>query len=468
MSLQWWAGVSRRALVAIIYRLGSTKSRIFTLTLTFFYNTQLQSHDLNYYTQRRESTWFPKTWEGVLTAPQRNLRMSGSMGHVCFYLELATWSVINKCIETLKASYHSFWNLPFEYSMTLISSTTIPKSVITIHPDSESSLNLEWQKSHSSPTLNRHAQGHDTLQFNDNTHPLSPTSSSQSSLQTISDTSRMIIGKASPRFRFPPSPSLSAETSNNCNQSVRDVPEFIITNDEPFLSAAQFSSTKPKPQEHNLPPPPLTNNNPFPSRNLFSSALPKHYSFNLKNLKALNPALVLQNSGSVARDHLASERTYLAYVRTSLGLTVAGVGIVQLFTITDFTSTEASAIPLLEANRRVHKLAMALGIMILIFALYMLFMGEYFYPPFSTRLQKWKVESLGLISAFFVLLFLFVYDEVNRKIPQGVYRYFVIQHALPKNMFPVARFSIIFISIIFGVFIAVVFGLLNERMGILW
>lgn len=37
-------------------------------------------------------------------------------------------------------------------------------------------------------------------------------------------------------------------------------------------------------------------------------------------------SLRLQNSGSVARDHLASERTFLAYVRTSLAIVSAGVG----------------------------------------------------------------------------------------------------------------------------------------------
>lgn len=36
--------------------------------------------------------------------------------------------------------------------------------------------------------------------------------------------------------------------------------------------------------------------------------------------------LVLENSGSVARDHLASERTFLAYVRTSLAIASTGVG----------------------------------------------------------------------------------------------------------------------------------------------
>ena len=37
-------------------------------------------------------------------------------------------------------------------------------------------------------------------------------------------------------------------------------------------------------------------------------------------------SLELENSGSVARDHLAAERTFLAYVRTSLGCAAAGVG----------------------------------------------------------------------------------------------------------------------------------------------
>lgn len=36
--------------------------------------------------------------------------------------------------------------------------------------------------------------------------------------------------------------------------------------------------------------------------------------------------LTLQNTGSVARDHLSSERTFLAYVRTSLSFSSAGVG----------------------------------------------------------------------------------------------------------------------------------------------
>jgi hypothetical protein len=39
-----------------------------------------------------------------------------------------------------------------------------------------------------------------------------------------------------------------------------------------------------------------------------------------------SPSLTLENTGSVARDHLASERTFLAYVRTSLAIASTGVG----------------------------------------------------------------------------------------------------------------------------------------------
>jgi uncharacterized membrane protein YidH (DUF202 family) len=50
-------------------------------------------------------------------------------------------------------------------------------------------------------------------------------------------------------------------------------------------------------------------------------------------------SLTLRNTGSVARDHLASERTFLAYVRTSLSFASAGVGpslLVLLLALTFF------------------------------------------------------------------------------------------------------------------------------------
>ena len=46
-----------------------------------------------------------------------------------------------------------------------------------------------------------------------------------------------------------------------------------------------------------------------------------------------NVSLSLENTGSVARDHLANERTYLAWLRTSLSFASIGVAVAQLFSL---------------------------------------------------------------------------------------------------------------------------------------
>jgi hypothetical protein len=46
----------------------------------------------------------------------------------------------------------------------------------------------------------------------------------------------------------------------------------------------------------------------------------------LTGQRSAEVSLRLQNNGSVARDHLALERTFLAYMRTSLAIASAGVG----------------------------------------------------------------------------------------------------------------------------------------------
>lgn len=87
-----------------------------------------------------------------------------------------------------------------------------------------------------------------------------------------------------------------------------------------------------------------------------------------------NPQLVFENRGSTARDHLASERTFLAYVRTSLALASTGVALVQLFTIADITSKSLN-VPVGNASRKVQNFARPLGISTVLMGLIMLIIG---------------------------------------------------------------------------------------------
>jgi len=89
-----------------------------------------------------------------------------------------------------------------------------------------------------------------------------------------------------------------------------------------------------------------------------------------------NPQKVFENRGSTARDHLASERTFLAYVRTSLALASTGVALVQLFTVADLSSRSFDA-PLTEIDRRIQRFARPLGIASVLLALIMLATGSF-------------------------------------------------------------------------------------------
>jgi len=133
----------------------------------------------------------------------------------------------------------------------------------------------------------------------------------------------------------------------------------------------------------------------------------------------ISPSLILENSGSVARDHLASERTFLAYVRTSLAIASTGVALVQLFTISaSTTGSQPLSSAMLSRQKRIQVFARPLG-------------------------------ATTVILGLFVLLL-------------GLARYFMIQTALTKGKFPVARVSMAFISVILSILVVAVFGILVE------
>ncbi|KAJ7695113.1 hypothetical protein B0H17DRAFT_1056458 [Mycena rosella] len=132
-------------------------------------------------------------------------------------------------------------------------------------------------------------------------------------------------------------------------------------------------------------------------------------------ISRFQPSLLLQNSGSVARDHLAAERTFLAYVRTSLVVASTGVALVQLFTISSNTTTD-------------NKLA---------------------FIPTTRRIQAWA-RPLGATMVCFGLVILTL----------GTTRYFRIQTALTKGMFPVARITAAGVTFGLGTIITIVFAIL--------
>lgn len=132
-------------------------------------------------------------------------------------------------------------------------------------------------------------------------------------------------------------------------------------------------------------------------------------------------SLTLENNGSVARDHLASERTFLAYTRTSLVLASTGVALVQLISISSSASMPVgdNATTSTSTGALVHRYA----------------------------------RPLGATTVLLALLFLVV----------GITRYFSIQNKLTKGVFPVARTFIVCLALVLAVLVIIVFVMILAR-----
>ncbi|KAF8869081.1 hypothetical protein BD779DRAFT_1458407 [Infundibulicybe gibba] len=118
--------------------------------------------------------------------------------------------------------------------------------------------------------------------------------------------------------------------------------------------------------------------------------------------RRIRPSLVLENSGSVARDHLASERTFLAYVRTSLAIASTGVGDAAVF------------------------------------------------PSQTAKRLQLFARPLGATTIMFGILVL----------SMGAARYFSVQNALTKGVFPVSRVGIMGITLSLATIVIIVFAIL--------
>ena len=209
----------------------------------------------------------------------------------------------------------------------------------------------------------------------------SSSTSPDSEQQKIQLTARYVEQNGDNAHSLPPLRSLTSFQTEADTNLISGCPSSCSHND------VEKGETYPTPGLLISPESPtLTDNNSPTSvttkKEVSSSNSKNHFVLSsILDLKRFNPAIKLKNCGCVARDHLASERTFIAYAHTSLCLSCAGASIVQLVTIADFTISKYSEIPMLEVKMK--RFAIPLGVMSQVLALCILFLGEWFttVPP---------------------------------------------------------------------------------------
>ncbi|KAL9082659.1 MAG: hypothetical protein Q9159_006267 [Coniocarpon cinnabarinum] len=90
----------------------------------------------------------------------------------------------------------------------------------------------------------------------------------------------------------------------------------------------------------------------------------------------------LQNKGSVARDHLALERTFLAWLRTSLAFASIGVTVTQLFRLDQELMNTPANHPRVEKLRHIGRplgaCFLGVGILVLLIGFHRYFEGQHY------------------------------------------------------------------------------------------
>ncbi|KAI9733158.1 MAG: hypothetical protein M1818_007276 [Claussenomyces sp. TS43310] len=104
-----------------------------------------------------------------------------------------------------------------------------------------------------------------------------------------------------------------------------------------------------------------------------------------KRLLARYGSIELENKASVARDHLALERTYLAWLRTSLAFASIGIAITQLFRLNTATAGSENA----GSYKKLRQMGKPLGATFLGISIIVLFLG--FHRYFES--QQWIIKG---------------------------------------------------------------------------
>ncbi|KAI7903546.1 uncharacterized protein BX663DRAFT_506834 [Cokeromyces recurvatus] len=106
-------------------------------------------------------------------------------------------------------------------------------------------------------------------------------------------------------------------------------------------------------------------------------------------------SILLENKGNTARDHLANERTYLAWFRTSLTLITFSIGMIQLYH---------------NNNSSNQKFIKTLGLISMLFSILFLYFGyvRYFHVQWALQQGAFPASRGIIVLSSFCILFIFI------------------------------------------------------------